>query len=164
MTQRTFATWVEPLAAANRESRSELVRVARQVPDAVWPQPSPLPGWSHKDLLAHLAGETEKSFLQILRAVVDRKPVDAALLGEADEKNARDVEARRSRSVEELIVEINADGEELMELLSRLTEEDENLRQEGIPMTLGEDLSNEPGGHHREHTVPLRAAVDSIML
>ena len=43
-------------------------------------------------------------------------------------------------------------------------DEDKDLRQDGIPMTLGEGLSNEPGGHDREHTVPLRAAVDSIML
>lgn len=164
MTVRTFATWVEPLAEANRESRAQLVRVARQVPDQLWPQPSPLPNWSYKDVLAHVAGDTGKTFLRILRSVVAREPVESALLGPPDERNERDVETRRERSVDELIDEIEADTEELQDLLSRLTEEDKDLRQENLPMSLGEGLSNEPGGHYRTHMAHLQAALDAIML
>ena len=164
ITDRTFASWVEPIAEQIRESRAQVVGVAHQILAELWRLPSPLRGWTNKDLLAHLASSDASDLHIVLRAIITRERVDPALLSEPDARNARNVEERRGRSVEELIAELEADGEETQELLSQLGPGDENLRQDDIPMSLGEGLSNDPGGHDREHLAQLRTALESVML
>ncbi len=72
---------------------------------------------------------------------------------------------RRGRSVVELIAEIEADGEEHDELLSRITDEHKNLRQADYPITFGEFLEDNPalsrGGHDREHLEHMRGALET---
>ena len=163
MTNRTFATWVEPIAEATRQSRSEVVSFARLLPSDAWRKSSPLDGWTHKDLLAHLAGGSGKLFHGILRSVIAAEPLDPAILNRAeaiDSINAGEVANRRDRPVEELIGEIEADGETYDDLLSQLTEEQKDLRQDGFPMSLGEALANDPGGHFRVHVAQLRTALE----
>jgi len=55
MTARTFVPWVEPAAAQLRESRRQIVQLARAIPDDMWGRPSPYPGRTYKDQFAHLA-------------------------------------------------------------------------------------------------------------
>ena len=164
MTERTFAPWVEPIAAQHREGRRELVELARSLPVDAWSRPSPFPGWTFKDLLAHVAGDTGKNALRLLRSVaVDQRADQAQFdqLGEdVDARNERDVIERRERSVDALIVEIESDGEEWDELLARFGEEHRDLRQEGIPWSLGEALNMNPGGHQREHLAQVRTALE----
>ena len=151
MSDRTYASWVEPIAASDRESRIELLELVRTLSPADWERASPLPGWTLKDVLAHLAGGTGKNFQQILEAVVSRTPVNPAMLGDADARNAQDVEDRKDMSVGELISEIVGEGDAIDLLLSKLTDGQKDLRQDNIPMSLGEGLSQDPGGHYREH-------------
>ena len=161
MSERTFAAWVEPVAEAPRKSRGEVVAFARSLSPDAWSESSPLDGWTYKDLLAHLAGGSGKLFHGILRSVIAAEPLDPAILSagdDIDEINEREVVKRRDWSVEELIAEIEADTETFDELLSQLTEEQKDLRQDGFPMSLGEALSNDPGGHFREHLAQLRTA------
>src|SRR3990172_8160338 len=54
VTTRTFATWVEPYAAQLRENREQVIAFACSLPAEAWDRPSPLPGWTYKDLLAHI--------------------------------------------------------------------------------------------------------------
>jgi uncharacterized protein (TIGR03083 family) len=162
VTTRTFALWVEPIAAKFRDTRAELVATARAMPAEAWTRPSPNEGWTYKDLLAHVAGDTEKNFLTVLRLVIDRRPVDLATFTTgADERNARDIAARRGRTIDELIAEIEADGEETQELLTRFTDADENSQPEGLPMTVGDGLRQLAGGHDGEHLAHLRAALEA---
>ncbi len=158
---RAYASWVEPVAERTSAVRMEFVEVARSIPAGDWDKSSPVAGWTYKDLLAHLAGDTGKNFLSILRAVVARERVDGSLLGSPDDRNARDLEERRGRSVEELIAEIEADTEEHLDLVSRLSETDKDLRQDDIPTSLGEGLTNDPGGHVRRHLAQLRTALEA---
>ena len=164
MTDRTFASWVKPIVAQHREGRRELVELARSLPVDAWSRPSPFPGWTFKDLLAHVAGDTGKNALRLLRSVAVDQRVDQTLFDQiakdVDARNERDVVGRRERSVDELIAEIEADGEEWDELLARFAEEHKDLRQEGIPWSLGEALSRNPGGHQREHLAQLRGALE----
>ena len=164
MTDRTFAPWVGPIAKPLREGRAQVIRAAHQMLPELWRTPSPLPGWSYQDVLAHLASSDTSGLHLVLRAVIAREPVDASLLSEVDARNARNVEERRGRTVAELIAELEEAGEETQELLSRLTEDDQELRQEDIPMSLGEGLGGDPGGHDREHLAQFRKALDSVML
>ncbi|MCH7698893.1 MAG: maleylpyruvate isomerase N-terminal domain-containing protein [Chloroflexi bacterium] len=151
MSDRTYASWVEPIATSDRESRIELLELVRTLSPADWERASPLSGWTLKDVLAHLAGGTGKNFQQILEAVVSRTPVNPAMLGDADARNAQDVEDRKDMSVGELISEIVGEGDAIDLLLSKLTDGQKDLRQDNIPMSLGEGLSQDPGGHYREH-------------
>ena len=118
MPGREFPSWVEPIARRDREARVELLEVARSVPCDAWLRPSPLEGWTCKDLLAHLAGDTGKWFAYILRSVLDGNPLEPKRVGpdaDVDALNGRDVDERRGCYVTELIAEIESDGEKHQE-------------------------------------------------
>lgn len=160
MTQQTYAPWVKPIAERYEQERNEVARVARQIPDELWGMPSPLPGWSFKDVLAHLAGS--QNLVKILRGVTEGRPVDPAIFAETDAQNAEQIEERRDRSVRELIAEIEETKGEVLELFAALSEEDKDRRQDDFPMSLSEGLSVY---HHDEaHRADLTPALDSVML
>ena len=161
--ERTFAPWVAPIAAQIREGRGQVIRAAQQMLPEQWRMPSPLPGWSYQDVLAHLA-VGDWVCQTVLRAATANERLDMAAIADLDGTNERYRQERAGRSVEELLVEVEEEGEETQELLSRLTEDDKELRQEDIPMSLGEGLARDPGGHDREHLAQLRQALDSVML
>lgn len=158
MTERTFAPWVEPIAAQLRESRGQIAEVARAIPAEKWVESSPDPNWSYKDVLAHLA--TGDWVVQtVLGAVVANRPLDLAFLDGLDGGNARLLAERAGRSVDELVAEALAEGEETQGLLAGLTEGDEERRQEGAPMSLAEYLRLFPG-HERGHLADLHTALE----
>ena len=158
MTDRTFAPWVEPYAAKLRQSRGEIVDVAREIPADAWEMPSPNEGWTYRQLLGHLA-VGDWVCQSILRAVVSGEPADLAMLAEVDERNERYRQERENRSIEELILEVEAEGEETQELFARLTEADEDRRQADAPMSLGEYLGIFPS-HDQEHLAQIRGALE----
>ena len=157
MTTRTFAPWVEPIAAQLSESRRAVAEVARAVPEVAWGRASPDPGWSYRDLLAHLA-VGDWVCQAVLRAAVGGEPFDMTITTQLDDRNARMIEEREGRSVQELIAEVGAEGEETQELLGQLSEADEERRQEDAPMSLGEYLRFYPT-HDRDHLEQLRTAL-----
>ena len=162
MASRTFASWVEPIAAQQRETAAQVVELARSVSAEAWDRPSPIEGWSCKDVLAHLASNDDLRV--ILRAVIAREPVDPAFVlpGSADGRNAQNVAERRDRTGEELIAEFEAQEKEAQELLARLTDTDKDRRQKDLPMSLGEGLGGaEPGLHYEEHLEQLRTALEA---
>jgi uncharacterized protein (TIGR03083 family) len=154
---------VEPIAATDRKVRADLREFVQSLTAEDWQRPSTFPGWTCRDVLAHLAGDSEKMFAYILSSVIDGKPLDSARVGPeapVDDANARDVEARRGRSVDELLAEIEAEGENRQDLYAQLTDAHRNLRQAEYPITFGEYVSGNPGGHVREHLAQLRVALD----
>ena len=162
MTSRTFASWVEHIAAQEGESAAWIVEVARSIPADAWGQPSPIEGWTYKDLLAHLASNDDLRYL--LRSVIARERADPSrfVIGGAAALNARDVGERRERTVEELITEFEAQEEETQELLAGLTADDKDYRQEDIPWTLGQALrATEPAFHYQQHLEQLRTALEA---
>ena len=158
MTERTFALWVESIATKLRESRAQVTDLARSIPAEAWSRPSPLPGWTYKDLLAHLA--PNEYLNPVLRAVVANEPLNASIFADVDARRAQQLEERRDRSVEELIAELEMGSEETQELLSHLTEADENRRQADIPISLTEGLRNFLE-HDHEHLAQLRTALET---
>ena len=163
---KTFAPWVKPIAKTLRESRSHLIRETQQMFPEQWRMPSPLPGWSHQDILAHLGRGNDQLLQKILRSVVARERLEASIFTvDTDAENARGVEERRERSIEELFAELEETGEEIQELLSGLTEADEKLGEGDLPMSLGDFLRLAQGeDHDREHLAHFRQALDSVML
>ena len=165
MTARTFAPWVEPVAAELRETRSQIVRKANQIPDEVWALPSPLPEWSYKDLLAHLATGDWVCHI-ILRTIMANEVLDLGTVANLDwvaRGNAERLAERKGRPAQALIAEVRTRSEETQELLGQLTDADEERTQEGAPMTLGQYLKGFPG-HDRDHLAQLETALQNVML
>ncbi|MGB2693690.1 MAG: DinB family protein [Dehalococcoidia bacterium] len=161
MTTRTFVAWLEPIAAQLAVGRAKLAGFARGQPAEVWDKPTSYEGWTCRDLLAHLAGDTGKGSSAAMRAAVTRQTLDPVpFAAGVDALNARDIEKRRDRSVDELVAEIEADGEEWQELLSQLTETDEELRWAGFPFKLGEYLRI-LAQHDQDHLADLRTALEA---
>lgn len=158
MTEKTFATWVEPIARTLAESRAEVVAFARSLPPERWSEPSALPGWTRKDVLAHLAGDTGKVSAAAMRSAVDPEAPHPSYGTNEHELNARDLDARRETPVEDLIAEIESDGETWLELMSRF-DEDTDRRWPGFPISLREYL-NLMIPHDRDHLAEVRAGLE----
>jgi len=154
-----LAAWVEPVAAALRKSRADIVEVARSVPSDAWARESPLPGWTYKDLLGHLA-VGDWVFQTIVGAVTREERVDLGVLNELDSRNAKYREERLDRSVDELIEETEKEGAETQALLTKLSDGDEGLKQEDAPMSLGDYLRLFPS-HDQDHLAQLRTALEA---
>ena len=166
MTTHTFASWVAPIADQLRLGRAEIVRTTSRFLPEIWGLPSPLEGWSYKDLLAHLA-TGDWVCQHILRTVLANEPLDVANITNPDwvtDGNTRFLAERKDRSVEELVAEVEAEGEETQELLAQLTDEHEHRTQEGAPMSLGQYLRDAFPDHDRRHLEELKSALENIML
>jgi hypothetical protein len=100
-----------------------------------------------------------------MRTIAVNRRADQAMFDQlgkdVDARNELDVVERRARTVDELIAEIEADGEAWDELFAQFGEDDKDLRQEGIPVSLGEALSANPDGHARGHLAQLRTAQEA---
>lgn len=79
-------------------------------------------------------------------------PADTAFQPNTDAKNASRVAARRDWRISRLIEELERDGNEIQVLLSKLTDEDQNLYIRGLSMNLGQFLRVvEQERHDEEH-------------
>jgi hypothetical protein len=131
-----------------------LLDFARSAPNDTWAETGEDGGWSAKDILAHLAGDTGKYFAHLLGAVLRGENVDPSRLGpyaKVDAINARDVADRREQSVQALIQEIEEDGRIHLEQLARLTEDDRLFEVAPYGLTLGEFLGRKPPGDRANH-------------
>jgi hypothetical protein len=162
MTTRTFAPWVEPIAAELRHTRGEIANAARLMLPDIWGWLSPLPGWTYKDLLAHCA-TGDWVCQKLLRAAIAGEQIDLRFLDRLNETNQQLVDERKDRVPEDVIAELEAESEKTQELLSQLTEEHEGLKPEGAPMSLGEFLRNFHS-HDEGHLAQLKTATDNVML
>ena len=166
---RTFAAWVEPAARELREGRGEITRTARKFLPEMWTMPSPLEGWTYKDLLAHLASG-EWVFQTMLRDVlgVEKSLPKKATMEYVNEGNAQRLAERKDTSVEELIAEIATAGETTQELLSKLTDDIDPQsvawqRPNGDPVTLEQWIAGFPQ-HDVTHGAQLKTALDNLMM
>jgi hypothetical protein len=162
MTSRTFVPWVEPVAQALADGRAQVLEFARSAPPDFWDKPSTVEGWRNKDLLAHNGRGNDQIMQKVLRAVTAGKKVDRAELPtDVDAANARGVGEQRDRSVAELIAAIEEEGAEIQDLLSKLSAEDEGVRQDDPPFVLEGFLrfvARE--GHDLEHLAQLQAGLE----
>ena len=159
MTTRAFATWVEPVAADLHRERQVVAQYARGAPFDRWDAPSPLPGWSCKDIMSHLAAGTNKQLQAILRSVVSKTRLDPAIFGDDGVMNGRDVGERRDRPIAAIIAEYEADTEEILDLLSQVKDDDKDLKQKDFEMSFGDALPMY-WRHDREHLDQLRTGLE----
>ena len=165
MTERTFASWVEPIAARHRKDSAQVLDFARSLPEEAWAQPSGLNGWTYKDVMAHIGKGNDQLYQHLLRQVVAGEKVDTAIFRtvDTDGENAAGVAERRSLSAAQVIAEFEEAGEEVLELLAGLTDEHEHLRQEEPPFILESFLNMvEQESHSIEHLKQLKAALEGF--
>ena len=162
MTARTFARWVETYAETLQEDRQQMIDFARSAPADFWGRPSPNEGWTNKDLLAHIVAPTDQGVERLLRAVISDGKIDrSVVVFDTDAANAEGVAARRERSVDELIVELQASGEEMQDLLSQLTDAHEHYRQDDPPFVLSGFMELVMRARHDlEHLAQLRGSLE----
>ncbi len=163
MLQRTFATWVEPIAARHREDNARVLAFARSVPNDAWATPSGLEGWTCKDVLAHIGKGNDQLYQKLLRQVLSGEKVDTAIFRDVDTdgENSRGVERRRGMSPSDVIGEYEAAGEEVLDLLAHLTDKHEHLRQENPPFILKGFLDMvEKESHSIEHLKQIEKALE----
>jgi hypothetical protein len=161
-TTRTFAAWIAPLAEQTRESCRQVIQFARSAPTEFWERPAGNEGWTNKDLLAHIGRGNDQIVQQVLRSVTAGDPVDTAIFAiDNDEANAEAVGSRSESSVADLIRELEESGDEMLELLSRLTDEHEHYTQEDPPFALAGFLALvQRENHDIEHLEQLRASLE----
>ena len=160
---RTFAKWVEPIAAKLREERTQVVEYARSLPEEAWNRPCTDEGWTCKDVLAHIGKANDQLFQSILREVIAGRHIEQSVLDiDTHGDNERLVAERRDWPVAKVIAEVEEAGEEIQELLSQLTEADEGYRQDSPPFILAGFVRLVEGeGHALEHLAQIRAALES---
>jgi uncharacterized damage-inducible protein DinB len=157
----SFAPWVEPVAATFQRQRAELVELVRSVPAEAWERTSPNEEWTYRDLLGHLATRDPRDWRIILTAVVTKTRLDPADLPQEEETpiNERLAAEVRALSIEEISQRLEADTEGMLQLLAKLTDDDEGRKQREFPMTLGEAIKLMPQ-HERMHMDQLRTALE----
>ncbi|MGB2693689.1 MAG: DinB family protein [Dehalococcoidia bacterium] len=162
MTTRTFAPWVEPIAAAFQRQRAELAELVRSIPLEAWDRPSPNEGWTYRDLLGHVATRDPRSMRLVLEAVVTKNPLDPAQLLSEEESpiNNQLLAEVRDFAIEQMVAYIDADTSGLLDLLAKLGSDDKDLRQAEFPISLSEALGMMPQ-HDRMHMEQLRTSLEA---
>ena len=139
----------EIIDAYNRE-RDALLALIKRVDAGVWDKPSPCPGWSAKDLVAHLTTSATAMATYVQWMLEGRPNQGKAAL---DARNEAGVTERRGRSLDELVNELKSSHQRNISLLLSLT--DEQLAVKGA-LASGdtiqvEDRFRRAGRHYREH-------------
>jgi uncharacterized protein (TIGR03083 family) len=162
MSERTFAAWVAPFAAKLRADDEAVLAFARSLPEDAWSTPTENEGWTVKDLMAHIGKGNDQLFQGLLRQVIAGEKVDTEIFRtvDTDGENMAGVEARKNMSPAELIAEYEDSGEELLGLLSQLTDEHEHLTQDDPPFHFKGFLGAvDKESHSLEHLKQMKAAV-----
>jgi len=111
---------VRPIAERWKQVTEYLLSVVCSCDPRRWGEPSPYPGWTYKDLLAHLAtGYTVR--LAQLRGLVEKGELGAE--PDADAANAENIARHRKSSPETLIEEMVRQRSEVRRLMGLLRPE-----------------------------------------
>ena len=152
----------QPIAERWSRITEYLVLVAQAVGPESWTEPSPYPGWTYKDLLAHLAtGYTVR--LAQLRSLVENGELGAER--DADAANAENIAGHRASSPEALVEEMVRQRSEVRRLLGLLRPE--HLEVRVAVREPGQGLENGPFlealRHYHEHDLEHAAELAPIM-
>ncbi len=99
------------------------MRAVYSVADDAWDEESALPGWTHRDILTHLASNDIRHQVRLRAVLGVGDEAELRSLDDVDGWNERARRERRGRSVRELVDEMAAHRQEVMRLLSRLQPE-----------------------------------------
>ncbi|HLC40086.1 MAG TPA: maleylpyruvate isomerase family mycothiol-dependent enzyme [Methylomirabilota bacterium] len=149
MSERPDPRRAEIIESYNRE-RDALLDVIKRVDASVWAKPSPCPGWSTKDLVAHMATSATALATYVQWMLEGRPNQGKAAL---DARNETGVQERRARSLGELVNELKTSHQRNIDLLLSLS--DSELAVQGAlisgELITVEDRFRRAAKHYREH-------------
>ncbi len=157
----TFLPEVEALFPKLWRYRDGFLRAVYSVADDAWDEPCPsCPGWSYRDVVAHVASNETRAHLRLRFCLGEIGLQELAPLEDVDGWNQKQVEARRDREVCELVDELARGRYETLTLLSRLAKD--HLEME-VPLPRGRtmpllDYIGRLGPHEAEHAGHLVSA------
>ncbi len=140
----------EIIEAYNRE-RDALLALVERIDARVWDKATPCPGWSARDLVAHLATSATRLSTAVKMMLEGQQPNPTR--ADLDARNEAGVQERRRWSLKELINELQASHRRNIDLFLSLT--DEQLAVTGA-LSSGEVITvmerfRRAGKHYREH-------------
>lgn len=150
---------LEPAGQRWQRVTDYLVQVARAVEVEEWDEASPNPGWTNKDLLAHLATGYAVRIAHLESLIATGGPAASLDVEAANEER---VSERRETPVEHLIEEMIAVRGRILELMGQLREEHLVVETEvaGWPQGRGPfgEYLKEMSRHDLEHAAELQPA------
>jgi len=153
---------VGPIAERWDEVTEHLADVAHAVDRDKWGEPSPYPGWTYKDLLAHLATGFSIRLARLRSLLETGQPGPEP---DADAANAENIARHRESSPEALVEEMVRQRSEVRRLLGLLRPEHlevrTNVHRWGQPPRQGPFL--EALQHWHEHDLAHAADLSPIM-
>ncbi len=115
-----FLPEVEGTFRAMFRYREGLLRAIYSVDDRAWDEPSPDPGWTNKDLLAHVASNELRVHVRLRGLLGEATEDERAAVDDVDGWNQRQVEARRHLGVRQLVDEMAASRYQTLLILARV--------------------------------------------
>ncbi|MBI1801754.1 MAG: DinB family protein, partial [Chloroflexi bacterium] len=140
-------------------ARDGLLAVVGQVGQQGWAKQTAVPGWTVRDVLAHLSAN-QPSQPVLIRNILEGKGGSRPDF-DLDYYNRRQLEKRQGKGVEELKAELAAGHEDTLKLLDQLSEAD--LGKRGRHPRSGDstvaDIFRVIALHDQEHTDHIREAL-----
>jgi uncharacterized protein (TIGR03083 family) len=153
---------VQPIAERWDEVTDYLLSVARAVDPDKWGEPSPYPGWTYKDLLAHLATGFSIRLARLRSLLETGQPGPEP---DADAANAEAIARHRESSPEAVVEEMVQQRSEVRRLMGLLRREHLEVRtlvhRRGQPPRDGSFI--EALQHWHEHDLAHAADLAPIM-
>ncbi len=118
----TFLPEIEQRFRLMFRYREGFLRAVYSVADDAWDEEAAAPGWTYKDLLAHVAANDLRHHTRLRAVLGEGDPPEAATLT-TTERNQVSVEERRGRPGPELVDELAGNRCETLRILSRLRPE-----------------------------------------
>ncbi len=144
------------------QTRAEVLAVASQLQEADWEKP--VQGehgkWSARQVLAHLAAAEIGQMSRIQRVLAGERYMPEGF--NLDLWNERQVQKRDTQTVEDILKDLEASRQALLNLLDSLSEEQLDIEGQhaiGTMMTV-EQMFYHIGNHEREHAAELRRALE----
>jgi hypothetical protein len=117
----TFLPEIDAKLGALQRRREGVLRAVYSVAEDAWDEEAEAdPGWTYKDLLVHIATNDLRHHIRLRNVLGEGDAAALESLLDVDGWNERERQARRERSLAEVIDEMAANRQELLRLLARL--------------------------------------------
>lgn len=122
--ERTFLPEIEEAFGVLSRGRDGLLRVVYSLAEEAWAEPAAdNPGWTNKDVLAHLAANDLRAHARFRALLGEGDAAEVEAVNRTDEWNQARVDERRDRTIRQLIDELAANRDQTMAFLARMKPE-----------------------------------------
>ncbi len=144
------------------QTRAEVLAIASQLREDDWEKPVQGEGgkWTARQVLAHLAAAEIGQMSRIQRVLAGERYMPEGF--NLDVWNDRQIQKRENQRVEDILKDLEASRQALLQLLDSLSEEQLDIEGQhaiGAMMTV-EQMFYHLGNHERDHAAELRQALE----